>query len=63
MGRWKLKMNKKTKIKIIYYTPGDESDINHFMEGLDVVDVKISQDNGNVIVMIIYNVGNDNEKN
>lgn len=56
-------MNKKNKIKIIYYTPGDESDINHFMEGLDVVDVKISQDNGNVIVMIIYNVGNDNEKN
>lgn len=56
-------MSKNTQIKIIPYTPGDESDINYFIKDLNVVDVKISQDNGNVIVMIIYNVGNDNEKN
>ncbi|MFY1048607.1 hypothetical protein ACOMA7_00615 [Apilactobacillus sp. 1-1-2] len=43
-----------TKIKIIYYISGDETAINNFMKDLDVVDVKISQDNGNVIVMIIY---------
>lgn len=54
-------MNKMTQIKIVYYTPGDESVINHFMESLDVVDVKISQDNGNVIVMIIYKVDNEDE--
>lgn len=45
-----------TKIKIIYYAPGDEKLINDFMKDLDVVDVKISQDNGNVLVMVIYKV-------
>lgn len=54
-------MSKNTRIKIVYYTPGDESDINYFMKDLDVVDVKISQDNGNVIVMIVYKVGNEDE--
>lgn len=50
-----------TQIKIIYYAPGDLAAINNYMADLDVVDVKISQDNGNVIVMIIYKVGNEDE--